>query len=88
MDTATLAASIDPSPAVKGATRGHTVRCEFSVATGDKFQSINLYLTGGPADQGIATIYSGGPPEVTFIGLAQVTAQGVTDGQSQESLGF
>ena len=62
VDTATLTASIDPSPAVKGATRGHTVRCDFSVATGDRFQAMNLYLTGGPTDQGIATIYSGGPP--------------------------
>ena len=62
VDTATLTASIDPRPAVKGATRGHTVRCDFSVVTGDRFQAMNLYLTGGPTDQGIATIYSGGPP--------------------------
>ena len=62
MDTATLTASIDPSPAVKGATRGHTVRCDFSVATGDRFQTMNLYQTGGSSDRQIAVIYSGGTP--------------------------
>ena len=62
MDTATLEASIDPSPAVKGATRGHTVRCDFSFATGDRFQTMNLYQTGGSADQQIAVIYPGGSP--------------------------
>ena len=62
VDTATLTASINPSPAVKGATRGHTVRCDFSVATGDTFQTMNLYLTGGSTDQQIAVIYPGGSP--------------------------
>ena len=62
VDTATLAASIDPSPAVKGATRGHTVRCDFSVATGDRFQTMTLYQTGGSSDRQIAVIYSGGSP--------------------------
>ena len=56
MDTATLAASIDPSPSVKGATRGHTVRCDFSLTTGDTFQFMNLYLS----DQPIAFIYNNG----------------------------
>ena len=62
VDTATLTASIDPSPAVKGATRGHTVRCDFSVAAGDRFQAMNLYLTGGSPDRPIAVIYPGGSP--------------------------
>ena len=63
VDTVTLTASIDPSPAVKGATRGHTVHCDFSVATGDTFQLMNLYLTGGPTDRLIAVIFAtGGSP--------------------------
>ena len=60
MDTATLTASINPSPAVKGATRGHTVRCDFSVATGDTFQAMNFYLTGGPADRLMAVMFANG----------------------------
>ena len=86
MDTATLKASIDPSPAVKGATRGHTVRCDFSFATGDRFQAMSLYLTGGPTDQGIATIYSGGPP-LWDNNAPQDQQQGGTLGGS-ESQGF
>ena len=60
VDTATLTASIDPSPTVKGATRGHTVQCNFSLATGDTFQSLNLHLTGGQTDQRIAAVFSTG----------------------------
>ena len=62
VDTATLTAYIDPSPAVKGATRGHTVRCDFSVATGNRFQTMTLYQTGESSDRQIAVIYPGGSP--------------------------
>ena len=60
VEAATLSASVSPSPAVKGATSHHTVRCDFTVATGDTFRLVNLYQTGGSSDTLIAILYGGG----------------------------
>ena len=59
VEAATLSASVSPSPAVKGATSHHTVRCDFTVATGDTFRLINLYQTVGSSDTLIAVLYGG-----------------------------
>ena len=84
MDTATLTASINPSPAVKGATRGHTVRCDFSVPTGDTFQAMNLYLTGGPTDRLIAVIFANsGSPLWDNNATQDLRQRGTLDGSKQ-----
>ena len=84
VDTATLTASINPSPAVEGATRGHTVQCDFSVATGDTFQAMNLYLTGGPADRLIAVIFAnGGSPLWDQNAPKDLRQRGTLDGSKQ-----
>ena len=85
VEAATLSASVSPSPAVKGATSHHTVRCDFTVATGDTFRLINLYQTVGSSDKQIAVLYGGvTPPEwdVGYSGpLRQRGALGGSEGQ-------
>ena len=83
MDTATVTASIEPSPPVKGATRGHTVRCNFSLTTGEKFYTMNLYLT----DQRIAFIYNNGGPPVWVQNAPQDLQQrGTLNGSESQEL--
>ena len=84
VDTATVTASINPSPAVKGATRGHIVRCDFSVATGDTFQAMNLYQTRGSGDQLIAVIFAnGGSPLWDQNAPQDLRQRGTLDGSKQ-----
>ena len=85
VEAATVSASVSPSPAVKGATSHHTVRCDFTVATGDTFRLINLYLTVGSSDTLIAVLYNGDTPPEWDVGysgpLRQRGALGGLEGQ-------